>query len=425
MKKPVILCVDDEKIVLDSLKKELQISLSNNFKIEIAETVSEAFELITYCTNNEIEIPVVISDWLMPEMKGDEFLIKVHSILPDTKKILLTGQATLEGVGNAVNNAKLYRYIAKPWEAYDLDLTISEAIKIYFKDKHLIKQQNELVKFNSQLETKVKERTAEIERQKEQMSLLLDITLKGLVSTLINVVASSNVDIFAKSIRVKEIIKRIIFNLKIDNAWEYEIAALLCQLGCLETDQKIVSKYLKNEVLSSNEMLVFLNHPLKTHKLISKIPHFENVSNGILYMFDDGKISRFDFDSSPQDIKIAKILRVALDYDNFKMIGMSDNDIITKLEEDLKLYDLVLINAIKDNLSNTYRESNSSKIISLQVQNLKVGMKLSANIKNKSGKVLFNAEEVLTVNSIMSLVQLKKKSSFEEPVYVYNPGLQT
>ena len=77
-------------------------------------------------------IPVVISDQLMPGKKGHEFLINVHQISPATYTILLTGQSGIEAITEAVNNANLYRYIAKPWEGNDLLLTIKEAVKGFY-----------------------------------------------------------------------------------------------------------------------------------------------------------------------------------------------------------------------------------------------------------------------------------------------------
>ena len=52
-----------------------------------------------------VTVPVVISDHIMPGMKGDEFLVRVHALLPDTRTILLTGQAGVEAVGRAINGA--------------------------------------------------------------------------------------------------------------------------------------------------------------------------------------------------------------------------------------------------------------------------------------------------------------------------------
>lgn len=127
MSKNYILCVDDEKIVLNSLKGELSHALGKDFDIEIAESGEYGLELLEELLEEGAQVPVVISDQLMPGMKGDEFLVKVNKINPDIRKILLTGQASADAVGNALNNAGLYRFISKPWNADDLALTIKQA----------------------------------------------------------------------------------------------------------------------------------------------------------------------------------------------------------------------------------------------------------------------------------------------------------
>lgn len=131
MKKPIILCVDDEKIILDSLEEQILARLGNEFACELAEGGEEALEIIQDILSEKGEVAVLISDQLMPGMKGDEFLIKAHALVPNTPKILLTGQAGIDAVKNAINNARLYRYVNKPWEENDLMLTIEEAARSY------------------------------------------------------------------------------------------------------------------------------------------------------------------------------------------------------------------------------------------------------------------------------------------------------
>lgn len=137
MAKPVIVCVDDEKVVLTSLKQELEHGLGDRFNFEIAESGEEGLEVIDEFLSMGLDIPVVISDQLMPGMKGDEFLTEVNSMKGDIRKILLTGQASADAVGNAVNRANLYRYIAKPWDENDLRLTVDEAAKSYLMNQAL------------------------------------------------------------------------------------------------------------------------------------------------------------------------------------------------------------------------------------------------------------------------------------------------
>lgn len=138
MSRPVILCVDDEKDVLDTLFRMLS-EFKADYDIELAESGEEALEIFDDCCEDFIEVPLIIADFLMPGMRGDDLLIRLHKKHPGMTKILLTGQATLEGVKNVYENANLYRYISKPWDKQDLLITIREALKSYYNEKKLVK----------------------------------------------------------------------------------------------------------------------------------------------------------------------------------------------------------------------------------------------------------------------------------------------
>ena len=167
MKKEIIFCVDDEKIVLNSLKAELKTEFGSNYIIETAESGIEALEAIDSLLDANFEIPVVIVDYVMPTMKGDELLEKIHNKSPRTIKILLTGQATVEGVTNSINKAGLYRYIAKPWDTSDLILTTQHALKSYHQEDLLKSQNKKLLELSNSLERKVELRTLELINKNE------------------------------------------------------------------------------------------------------------------------------------------------------------------------------------------------------------------------------------------------------------------
>ena len=78
MKKEAILCVDDEALMLLSLKTSLSRNLGENFIYETAINVEQAWEIIEDFHKDGIELILIISDWLMPGIKGDQFLIDVH-----------------------------------------------------------------------------------------------------------------------------------------------------------------------------------------------------------------------------------------------------------------------------------------------------------------------------------------------------------
>jgi two-component system sensor histidine kinase/response regulator len=162
MSEKVILCIDDESIVLDSLKEQIQQGFKGDYIVETAESGDEALEILDELIGEGKEIQIVIADFIMPGMKGDALLSKIHSQKPAAKKILLTGQASIEGVSNAVNNANLYRFISKPWEKDDLILTLREAVKSFEQEETIVRQNEELIELNASLEKKVEERTLQL-----------------------------------------------------------------------------------------------------------------------------------------------------------------------------------------------------------------------------------------------------------------------
>ncbi|MDY6937998.1 MAG: adenylate/guanylate cyclase domain-containing protein [Cyanobacteriota bacterium] len=152
MNKPVIICIDDELTVLSSLKRGLKVELGDDYHVETALGGIDALELIEDLIEEGSQIVLVISDYIMPDIKGDEVLKRIHDISPKTLKIMLTGQATLDGVTNAINSAQLYRYIAKPWHNADLNLTVREALKSYLQEEVLEAQNTRLLQMNRELE---------------------------------------------------------------------------------------------------------------------------------------------------------------------------------------------------------------------------------------------------------------------------------
>ncbi len=144
--KPVILCVDDELLILSSLGQQLKRKYGDNFAIEAVDTAELALEIVKRCNEENTDIPVVICDRLMPVMTGDELLILIHKTNPDTRKILLTGQASTGNISNAINNANLYRYISKPWSNEELFSSVDEALGSFYNDRFLEEKALELEK---------------------------------------------------------------------------------------------------------------------------------------------------------------------------------------------------------------------------------------------------------------------------------------
>jgi DNA-binding NtrC family response regulator len=128
MTKKAIVCVDDENIILESLGEQIENIFGDEFIYEMAENAEEGMEVIDELCNEEVEVLIIVSDWLMPGKKGDEFLIEVHKKYPKIVKVMLTGQAEQSAIENAVKNAELYALINKPWTATELETVIRNGL---------------------------------------------------------------------------------------------------------------------------------------------------------------------------------------------------------------------------------------------------------------------------------------------------------
>ncbi|WP_321344319.1 hybrid sensor histidine kinase/response regulator [uncultured Draconibacterium sp.] len=164
MKKQTIICVDDEEIILEAIQEQLESTFGDEYNIETSDSGEDALEFFKELLDEGQQVPVIISDYIMPGMKGDELLKQIHELSPESLKILLTGQASIEGISNAINNAKLYRFISKPWDKNDLVLTVKQAVKSFLQEIKIRKQNTELLELNASLEEQVIERTEELRK---------------------------------------------------------------------------------------------------------------------------------------------------------------------------------------------------------------------------------------------------------------------
>jgi CheY-like chemotaxis protein len=127
--KGVLLCVDDEIIVLTALKDQLRRAFGNDFHIDVAESAEEALELLDELSEQGHRLLVIVSDWLMPGMKGDDFLVEAHKRFPTVVKIMLSGQAEQAAVDRAKREAGLHEFLAKPWNAEELVKAINQGLR--------------------------------------------------------------------------------------------------------------------------------------------------------------------------------------------------------------------------------------------------------------------------------------------------------
>lgn len=113
--KRAILCVDDEALIVLSLKQELSEYFGERFIYEGAMSADEALEVIDELVAEGVVVILIITDWLMPGLKGDELLLLVRERYPDIKSIMITGQADNDAIERAINQACVNAVLRKPW----------------------------------------------------------------------------------------------------------------------------------------------------------------------------------------------------------------------------------------------------------------------------------------------------------------------
>ena len=115
-----ILCVDDEKMIIECLRFQLEKHFQNDYLLEFAESGNEALEIIDDLTNEKIELLLIISDYLIPNMDGEELIKIVKGKYPTINIIMLTGQANSTVINDLLKSGMLNNVILKPWTEKNL-----------------------------------------------------------------------------------------------------------------------------------------------------------------------------------------------------------------------------------------------------------------------------------------------------------------
>lgn len=116
-----LMVVDDEANILNAIKRVF--SREDDLDVEYFSSPEEALQ-----RTNQVGFDLFIADYRMPKMDGIAFLSAVKQLRPDAVRLILSGQADLHALIDAINRAEVYRYISKPWDPIELVLSIRQAL---------------------------------------------------------------------------------------------------------------------------------------------------------------------------------------------------------------------------------------------------------------------------------------------------------
>jgi response regulator RpfG family c-di-GMP phosphodiesterase len=343
--KPRILFVDDEPLVLEGLRR----SLYREFNVDLAEGAEAGLEKV----KKDGPYVVVVSDMKMPVMDGAEFLARVRTRAPDSIRVMLTGYADMEAAMRAVNEGRIFRFLNKPVTAEDLTLTLRACVAQY----DLLRREKEL----------------------------LEKTLAGAIRVLSEVLQLANPVAFNKGNRICQYVRHIAGKLCPSDTWQYEIAAMLSELGCLTLTPDLLEAIHAGEPLTPEHEKRYSQHPQIAHDLLARIPRLELVADMILQQNEvPTDLPRSLFPDAESVRRGAQMLRVSLAFDRLLSAGSERQEALLALSRNPAQYDAKMVAALGD-----FRLSRGpTELRSIDVRDLRTGMILNENLRSTTGVLL-------------------------------------
>jgi response regulator RpfG family c-di-GMP phosphodiesterase len=375
-----ILLVDDELLLLNSLRRELSLQ----YDIDTAESGAEGLEKIA----NSGPYAVIVSDFRMPKMDGVKFLTHAMEIAPNTVRMMLTGNADLPTAIEAINKGQIFRFLSKPCSGTMLTQSLDAGLRQY----QLIMAEKEL----------------------------LERTLKESISMLIEVLAIVNPKAYGRTLRIQQNVSHIVKQLKIENGWQYETAASLSQLGWIIFPQQMLEKIESNQAFSAAEAVIFSKHPFATSKLLQNIPRLELITRMIVGQ--DRSIDDLCLDPDyPEAYTVdlgSHILKICIDYDQLLLQGLMHDQVIARLQARRSSYQPEILATIASLQSYTPQPiPNKVEIIALK--ELEDGMVVLEPIRDMNGNILVDKHTLITRAILMKLLGLGSQlNSVVEPLKV-------
>ena len=278
MDKYKILIVDDEPDNLALLYRTLR------GKYEIAKSTSPLAALDML---KEGDFRCILSDHKMPEMDGVEFLKRCYEISPDTMRLLVTAYTDSGILIDAINYAKIYRYIKKPYNPEELLLIVQNALEYW-----QLKYDNQLL----------------INDLKELFA--------GTVTAIVEALDSKDAYTLGRSRRVTFYSVKIAkaLHLSPTTVGKVELAGLLHDIGMIGVSDDILSKVEKLTPDEYNEIKKHVNHSVK---ILDDIKQLKDVVEIIKYHHEFYDGTGYPYGKKGEDIPIgARIIAVADAFDS-------------------------------------------------------------------------------------------------------------
>jgi ActR/RegA family two-component response regulator len=351
---PRILCVDDDENILDGFQRHLR----KKFRVYTATGANEGLKAVI----DAGPFPVVVSDYKMPGMNGIQFLAQVRGLAPDSVRIMLTGQTDFATAIAAVNQGNIFRFLVKPCAPMILEKILESGL-----DQH---------------------RLITAERQLTQETLL------GCLQVLVEVLSIVRPDAFGRASRVRRYVRHVVEALELPDAWQFEAAAMLSQVGWITLPPQVFEKAIAGQAMSAIEKEHFLGHAHSAARILEKVPRLD----GVARIIEKHNTPFRDLPSHPTLALIdfeslgSQILNAAIDFDTLRQEDQKHAHAIAKMESFPGTYMPEVLKALA-----TIEEAEAlEKVVAIPALHLSSGMILEEDLLNDVGLVLLGKGQEVT-----------------------------
>jgi len=376
-----VLVVDDDPNVLAAHRRTLR-----QFNVTYALNGYEALDRM-----RENTYAVCVVDMRMPGMAGDSLLARIRDTYPDTIRIVLTGDGDIRTAVAAVNDGHIFRFLAKPCPAPAVAKAVADGIQQY----RLMRGERDL----------------------------LEKTLSGIVRVLTEVLSAVNPVAHTYTLRVREHVQRAAARLRLADAWQYDMAAMLSQLGCIGLPSDVLSAVYGGGELSEIDRQRYELHAAFAHELLSNIPRLEAVAWMIARQHEPVDAVRAAQPVSirePAEIGAA-MLHAATELERLVARGMTESDALANLRTRRTDFDPVIVTALS-RATDTLPRTTTARIA---VANLTVGMTVANGVRTHTGLVLARADQEVTAALLARLQNFARVGSIPADVEIMSPRSAT
>jgi response regulator RpfG family c-di-GMP phosphodiesterase len=367
-----ILCVDDDARILQGLERQFR----KTFEIQTALGPELGLQAIA----QDGPFAVVVSDLRMPGMNGIEFLTRVRQTTPDTVRVMLTGEADLSAAISAVNEGRIFQFLSKPCPPEMLTRTLESALEQY--------------------------RLVTAERE------LLESTLRSSIGVMSEILSLVNPPAFGRASRIRRYVQHITEHLNLPDRWQYEVAAMLSQIGCVTVPPDVLDKSYNGQVLNAEEQEILSSQASLGHDMVAKIPRLEVVAKMVA-----NQSQRWIAASTDPAVIGAHLLRIASDFDEQVARGEQTETAIARMRRS-RAYNPEYVAALQQvQIAAAQHEQRK-----LHLDQLRTGMVVSADVQTKTGLLLLAKGQEVTFSVIARLRSFSRTVGVAEPICVSVPS---